>query len=103
MKHFHAILLLSLLCCAGIPSFAQEVDSLAVEKEPLHSISIEMADNRIKINNLKQDAILEIYNILGVKVYNRRIPPGTNEYPINLPRGYYIIRVGNKTKKIAIR
>lgn len=96
-------MLLSLLCGMGIPAFAQVSDTLTVEKEVEKEIHFEMISDRIRVIDLKQEAILEIYNIMGVKVFSRRLPPGNSEYPINLPRGYYIIRIGNTTKKIAIR
>lgn len=70
-------------------------------KEPV--IEIKVFENRILVENLQQEMILEIFNIMGVKVYSRRIPPGTGEYPVNLPRGYYILKIGKITKKIAIR
>lgn len=64
---------------------------------------ISISENRLVIENLKQDSILEVYSIVGVKVYSIKIKAGTNEYPLNLPKGYYIIRIGNITKKIALR
>ncbi len=67
------------------------------------SISVSISDNRLIIENLPKDNILEIFNIMGVKVYTRRLKAGTNEYQISLPRGYYIIKIGKFTKKIAIK
>lgn len=67
------------------------------------SVVIKLAENRLIIENLPKDDILEIYNIMGVKVYNRRINAGTNEYILSLPEGYYILKIGKLTKKIAIR
>lgn len=64
---------------------------------------ISISENRLVIENLKQDSILEVYSIVGVKVYSIKIKAGTNEYPLNLPKGYYIIRIGSITKKIALR
>mgnify|MGYP001174089432 CR=1 FL=1 len=64
---------------------------------------ISISENRLVIENLKQDSILEVYSIVGVKVYSIKIKAGTNEYPLNLPKGYYIIRIDNITKKIALR
>ncbi|MDD4486513.1 MAG: T9SS type A sorting domain-containing protein [Proteiniphilum sp.] len=128
MKHFRSIMLLFFLYCIGITSLAQERDSLSmgtkadsmvqdtlqVGRERNHpvkeaanhqepEINIRMIENRLRIEELPQEAILEIYNIMGVKVYNRRIPPGTGEYPVHLTRGYYILKIGKTTKKIAIR
>ncbi|MDD4778150.1 MAG: T9SS type A sorting domain-containing protein [Fermentimonas sp.] len=67
------------------------------------SVIIKLAENRLIIEDLPKDEILEIYNIMGVEVYNRRIYAGTNEYILSLPKGYYILKIGKLTKKIAIR
>jgi len=67
------------------------------------SLSIKFVDSRLIVENLKKDEILEIFNIMGVKVFSRRIKSGTNEYHISLPKGYYIIRIGKLTKKIIIK
>lgn len=74
-----------------------------VMEEPVDQTEISMAGNRLIVKNLPKDGILEIYSIVGVKVYSREIKAGTNEYPINLPKGYYIIRIGSLAKKIALR
>lgn len=64
---------------------------------------IAIAENRLVIKNLKQDSVLEVFSIVGTKVYSINVKAGTNEYPLNLPKGYYIIRIGNLAKKIAVR
>ena len=67
------------------------------------TIKIKFSESTLIIENLPKDDVLEIYNIMGAKVYTRRIKSGTNEYQITLPRGYYIIKIGKFTKKIAVR
>ncbi len=113
MNCFRSIILLALFCYTVFPALAQENDSVWMAREHATmeqagkdqepEINIRVVDNRILVENLPREMILEIYNIMGVKVYSRRIPPGTGEYPVNLPRGYYILKIGKTTKKIAIR
>ncbi len=67
------------------------------------SLKVVFTESRLIIENLPTDNILEIYNIMGAKVYTRRLKSGTNEYNISLPKGYYIIKIGKFTKKIAIK
>ena len=64
--------------------------------------NIKLSENRLIIENLPKDDILEIYNIMGVKVFTRRVKEGTNEYILNLPKGFYILKIGKYTKKIAL-
>lgn len=67
------------------------------------SLNVKMAGTRLIIENLPNDDVLEIYNIMGTKVFNRRVNAGTNEYLLSLPRGYYIVKIGKFTRKIVIR
>ena len=66
-------------------------------------IKLKLVENNLTIENLREDGILEIYNIMGSKVFNRRVKAGTTEITLPVPRGYYIIKIGKFTRKIAIK
>lgn len=129
MKRCYSLLLMiCLICGVGFPLFAQGYsDRLTMEEpykttelqnrgksqnlagepqngeEPQDSTKIKLTGNRLIIEDLPKDGVLEIYNIMGVKVYNRRVKAGTNQYILSLPKGYYIIKIGKLTRKIAIK
>ncbi|ULB35427.1 MULTISPECIES: T9SS type A sorting domain-containing protein [Proteiniphilum] len=81
----------------------ENLNRLNEKEESQDETIIKLVENRLKIENLPENSLLEIFNIMGVKVYNRRINAGTNEYTLALPRGYYIIKIGKITKKVAIK
>lgn len=64
---------------------------------------IKVIGNQLYIEYLPVDDILEIYNIMGVKVYNHRVKAGTNHIVLPLSKGYYIIKIGKLTRKVAIK
>ena len=104
MKHTYSILLITLLfCTVGHTAYTQESNNRTVTVEVENKTKIKVIENRIIIENLPKDELLEIYNIMGVKVFSRRVKAGTNEYTLSLSRGYYIIKIGEITRKIAIR
>ena len=124
MKHICTILLTALFMgVIGFPVYSQEnpdrfvmenqrrdVAQLAspqdpnrLEREEQDKVKIKVSENRLIIENLPKDEILDIYNIMGVKVYSRHVKAGTNEYTLSLSKGYYILKIGKITKKIAIR
>lgn len=106
MRKFYLTILfiLFLLFSFGLEDIsAQDQSRGVVMQENVPEIKIKVSDNRLIIENLPKDDVLEIFNIMGVKVYTQRVKAGTNEYPINLPKGFYIIRVGTITKKIAVK
>lgn len=76
---------------------------LVTEDVNQQKINVKLSENRLIIENLPKDDILEMYNIMGVKVLSRRVKAGTNEYTLSLPKGYYILKIGKITKKIAVR
>jgi hypothetical protein len=87
----------------GFPLFSQVNPIRSVVEIPTtDTINIKLSENRLIIENLPKDDILEIYNIMGVKVFTRRVKEGTNEYILNLPKGFYILKIGKYTKKIAL-
>ena len=83
-------------------TFTFNTTPFAMEEE-VKQTEILYAGNRLIVKNLEQDSVLEIYSIVGVKVYSIEIRAGSNEYPIQLPKGYYIVRIGKHSKKIAVR
>lgn len=98
-----SLLVLTMLFGCGLQKASAFNRDGFVMEEPVQQTEISMAGNRLIVKNLPEDGVLEIYSIVGVKVYTREIKAGTNEYPINLPKGYYIIRIGGLVKKIALR
>jgi hypothetical protein len=85
----------------GFPVSSQEnPNRLVIEEQD--TVIIKLSGNRLIIENLPKDEILEIYNIMGVKVYSRRVKAGTNEYTLSLSKGFYILKIGRITKKIAV-
>lgn len=72
-------------------------------KEPKNEIKIKLLENNLTIENLSQEGILEIYNIMGTMVFNQRVNAGTTQVTLPVPRGYYIIKIGKFTRKIAIK
>lgn len=103
-KVFTIFFMLSLI--SGLLSFvalAQQNSNQILMEEQKPDIKITYVENRLIIENLPKDDVVEIFNIMGVKVYTQRVKAGTNEYVVNLSKGFYIIRVGTTTKKIAVK
>lgn len=104
MKKFYPVILgICLLSGLAFPAQAQEDRARMVMEETRPEPKITFAENRVIIENLPDDGVLEVFNIMGGKIYSRRVNAGTNEYSIDLPKGYYIIRVGHLVKKVIIK
>jgi hypothetical protein len=87
--------------------FAQQTNTPhpAVAKQPSSSPSIEIVaiDNRIKVVNAPIGSRLEIYSVVGIKVVEIEMKQSHGEYTVDIAKGYYIIRIDEIVRKIAIR
>ena len=98
-----------LLCCIGLLAFrvqAQQTNttSSVITQQADNSIKITYADTCIKVENAPAKSTLEIYNIVGSKVKVITLTQSSGEYPVSLPKGYYIVRVDNGiVRKIVVR
>ena len=46
---------------------------------------------------------MEVYDILGVKITSVRIDTADKTVTLNLPKGYYIFKVGDTVRKVVIK
>lgn len=92
---------------AGCPvvasSATSEIAVLFPKQENPQEIEITAMDNRIKVTNAPVGSKLEIYSVVGIKVKEIEIKQSTAEYQLNIAKGYYIIRIGETVRKVAIR
>ena len=96
MKLIH-IIALALAFSASYPVYAQAnksgVKTFASRQEDPSPIEITAYENRIKVENAPVGSILEIYEV----------KQSTAEYVVDIAKGYYIIRIGDTVRKVAIR
>ena len=105
MKLIH-IIALALAFSASYPVYAQAnksgVKTFASRQEDPSPIEITAYENRIKVENAPVGSILEIYSVVG-KVKEIEVKQSTAEYVVDIAKGYYIIRIGDTVRKVAIR
>ena len=75
----------------------------ALSDEKLSSIEITAYKNYIRVKNAPVGQILELYSVVGIKVAEIKITSSDGEYSVNIPKGYYIIRIGETVRKVVIR
>ena len=47
--------------------------------------------------------IMHVYNVTGVEVMNVRVDSQDKRFHVNLPKGFYIIKVGKVVRKVYLR
>ena len=100
-------ILLSLLFIASAPVKVSAADRFEIsypqKQQTKPEIEISFVDNRIKVKNATIGSKLEIYSVVGLKVMEVEIKHTSSEYPVNLSKGYYIVRVEETVRKIVVR
>ena len=96
-----------LLMGNGIDGWATEVvpsakQTRAVTQE-VEKTEIVAYENRIKISAAPVNSVIEIYSVVGIKMKEIRDSQPDGEYALDLPKGYYIIRLNDVVRKIVIR
>lgn len=77
--------------------------SAIISQEDPESVEITASENRIKVTNAPVGSKLEIYSVVGIKVKEIVMKQPSGEYTVNIAKGYYIIRIGDTVRKVAIR
>jgi len=107
MKHvFPFLLILALSLPGSLSGLAQQTlaPSAEVSKQPdTLVVTVVAIDNRIKVENAPTGSRLEIYSVVGIKVAEIEMKQPCGEYAVNIAKGYYIVRIGDTVRKVAIR
>lgn len=71
--------------------------------QPDAEIVITYSGNELSVKNVTPGSSIDIYTVFGVKVLSIPSESATKETDLNLPKGYYLVRVGNVVKKLVIK
>ncbi|SHF63131.1 Por secretion system C-terminal sorting domain-containing protein [Dysgonomonas macrotermitis] len=66
-------------------------------------IEVVINGEKVSVLNLPQDGVVEVFNILGSKMTTFVVNNGVCSSRVNLPKGYYILKSDNITKKIVVK
>jgi len=89
-----------MLLSVGAAGASQRPDKHPV---PDSQVKITVMQNRIAVADAPPQSVMEIYNVIGVKVKEIQLRKPSGEYAINLPKGYYIVRIKGTVRKFVIR
>ncbi|MFR9165171.1 MAG: T9SS type A sorting domain-containing protein [Dysgonomonas sp.] len=105
MKNFTKILLFFVLLGLSVSGFSGNgVRSSAIADNDRQTVELVINGDKYPIQNVNPNGRVDIYSIIGAKVVSFDIKSGVvTDSSISLPKGYYIIKIDDKTRKIAVK
>lgn len=105
MKRSYIYILFFMFAFLSAPVvLAQDQQKPETLQDEQPQVVLTVTDTTIRVQNATPATSMEIYNILGVKVKTERINSSDQTISLSdLPKGYYIIKLGTVVRKIVIR
>ena len=95
--------LLSFFMFSHSPLQAQDDKKTEVVQNEQSNITLTVTTDSIKIQNATPGSVMEIYNILGLKINSFVIDSVDKTISISLPKGYYIFKIENIVRKVVVK
>ena len=96
IKNIFTPFLFTLLLSVGFTAPVQARAAIDLIDLEVQTISISIVGNVLHVVGAENEQ-LAIYNVTGVRVMS------VKHYTLNLPKGCYIVKVGNVVRKVSIR
>lgn len=90
-----------LLLFLAAPMLAEKGDRAVSSTETV--LSIQQNGKVLQLQNFTAGDKLEVLNIVGVKVLERKLDSANQTVTLELPKGYYIVKIGATVRKISIK
>lgn len=102
IKYIFTPFLFTLLLSVGFTTPVQARVAIDLIDIDTQTISISVVGNTLHVVGA-EDEQLAVYNVTGVRVMSVKVDGSDRHYTLNLPKGCYIVKVGNVVRKVSIR
>ena len=102
IKNIFPPFLFTLLLSVGFTTPVQARVAIDLIDIDTQTISISVVGNTLHVVGA-EDEQLAVYNVTGVRVMSVKVDGSDRHYTLNLPKGCYIVKVGNVVRKVSIR
>lgn len=104
VKLLRYTLISALLLTLPVGTFAADSDFAAYGYMDVTAVDVQIVLSGSTLRIIGgQGQQVEVYNVTGVRVLVRHIDSNDQTFQHNLPRGCYMVKVGNTVRKVSIR
>lgn len=86
----------------GMPLQAEASMGVEVVEQSIQDIGITLVGSNLHVTGANGQT-LSIYKVTGVCVQSFKVEGNDKRYELNLPKGCYIVKVGDVVRKISVR
>jgi len=86
----------------GVPAAASAMSSIEFIDLEQQSVTITVTEDHVRVTGANGQ-VMTIYNVTGMLVRSVRIEGADKRVELNLPKGCYIVKVGNVTRKVSVK
>jgi hypothetical protein len=97
------IALIFILLGVSVSGFSQSSDKNSVADNDKPTIELTINNEKVSVPFTSLNTKINVFSIIGSKVLSINIKSGAPEDSITLPKGYYILKMDNITRKIAVK
>lgn len=83
--------------------FSQEAKQKGVTDVERPPIELSVAGNRVLYQNAPVGKKIEVYSVIGLKVGEIEVKAPSGDSVLNVPKGYYILKLEDTVRKVAVR
>jgi hypothetical protein len=65
--------------------------------------TVVLSGKNLQVQNVNAGDKLEVLSIVGVKVMEKRLDGNNQTITLDLPKGYYIVKIGSSVRKISVK
>lgn len=85
------------------PVNAQRAEKTVVIVSQEIGVAVYQKGKILQLQNAPAGEKLEVLSIVGVRVFEKRIESSNQEFQLDLPKGYYIVKIGTIVRKISVK
>ena len=86
---------------AGLPAMCMAAIEI-IDQDAQATVISQTTNNTLHIVNANGDMV-SIYNVAGKCIKTFRVEGQDRQYELNLPKGIYIVKVGNTARRIIVK
>lgn len=103
MRGFIKIICLFVLLGISMSGSSKNLKGVSLSEQEMQTVELIINGDKYQLTDVSPNGRVDVYSIIGSKVTSFEIKLGVSDTSIVLPKGYYILKIDDTTRKIAVK